>query len=104
MTKLFEGMTLKELLVDLRSVKMPRIERIQAQALEHKLALDNDEIVEAWKLVRKYRKQLKQLHEARSRAKLSQGRKLLGLTRDQVDELRRQREAREEAQRNDLGL
>lgn len=105
MAQLFADKELRELLIDLRSVKMrDRIDRIQAQALEHKLVLSNEEIREAWVLVRRYRKKLIELHDARERARVSRGRQALGLSLVALAQRCAQREADAKVREKDLGL
>lgn len=104
MSRLFEGYDLNELLADLRAVKMRRVDRIHSQYLERQAVKSNDEIKEAWELVRRYSRKLRELHRARERARVSCGRKALGLTVSEVEQRQRRREEEQKERDSDLGL
>lgn len=101
---LFEGIDLGVLLRDLRSVKMPQRDRARVEALQRAGLRSAADVGEAWALVRRWRKQLEELHAARERARHSLGRKQLGVTRVEVAEAVAQRQRAERVAREDLGL
>jgi hypothetical protein len=66
--------------------------------------LSVEQIGTAWSLVRRFRKQLTELHAARERARRTRGRQALGLTGAQVVAAQARRREEEELRRSDLGL
>jgi len=101
---LFDGMELRTLIEDLRSVKMNGADRARACALQSRPRWAVGDVGEAWALVRRFRRQLEELHSARERARQSRGRARMGLTRAQVVEVAAERAAEQRAQRDDLGI
>jgi hypothetical protein len=92
------------LVADLRSVKMPAADRARACALHAASRWSVEQVGAGWGLVRRYRRQLEELHAARERARETNGRRKLGLTRGAVEERQAQRVREAEAARTDLGL
>lgn len=101
---LFEDFDLRTLLVDLRSVKMTQEDRRRVDALRAQLKLTATQVGVAWALVRRFHKQLEELHAARERARKSRGRARLGLSREDVDAAVAARSKAEEEARKNLGL
>ncbi len=104
MKALFEQYDLRTLLRDLQSVKMLQADRARACALRGSVALSAAQVAEAWALVRRFRRQLAELHAARERARMSVGRERLGLARETVRAAQAARREAEQVEREDIGL
>jgi hypothetical protein len=101
---MFDGMELKQLMVDLKSVKMGPSDRARACALQSLVRWTAADVGEAWALVRRFRAQLKELHESRERARRSVGRKRLGLSREGAARAVEERDREQRIKRDDIGI
>ena len=101
---LFEEFDLRMLLTDLRSVKMKVEDRRKATLLRAQPEMSVAQVKAARDLVKRFRKQLEALHEARERARKSRGRERLGLSKATVVAAQEARDEAEQVEREDFGL
>lgn len=105
---MFEWMTVGEMLHDLRSVKVPKTTRAYIDrariCFESNGSIPAKVQFEIKRICQRFSAQLKELHAARERARQTNGRIKLGLSKEDVVQRIADRKAAEENARNDLGF
>lgn len=103
-----EAAEIANMLRDLRSVKMSEarrqfVDRTRGH-FEATGALSLESLVQLRQVCRFYGRQLADLHAARERARITNGLRRIGMTRDEAAAIRAERLSVERAHRADLGI
>lgn len=105
---MFEQMEIGEILRDLRSIKVtPKTREYINNArnyFESNGAIPVSTQMKLRSICKRYRSQMKELHESRERARRTNGLKKLGMTRSEADRIARERKKERENLRQDVGF
>ncbi len=103
-----DGMSIADVLKDLRSIKMGAVTRAFVDSCRGTFAntggLTAKDRSKLRDLCKRFSKQMKELHESRERAKRTNGRRAMGLTLNQVEKLQKNRREEKEASLSDFGF
>jgi len=105
---MFETMTVGEILRDLRSIKVPPktrdfIDRTRTY-FQSEGNLPTETQMKLRRVCNRYKRQMKELSEARDRARKTNGLRAMGLSRDSAAKLVEERRAREAEMKRDVGF
>lgn len=105
---MFEMMTVGEILRDLRSIKVPPAIRSYINEsrsfFEANGALPIETQMRLRQLCNQYKRQMRELHSARARARKTNGLRALGISRSEAAKRVEARRAAEEARKKDVGF
>lgn len=105
---MFEEMTVGEVLKDLQSIKVPPktrdyIDRARMY-LQGEGGIPGDVQMQLRRIYNRYKKQVRELHSARARARKTNGLKSLGISSSEAAKRVERRKAADEARRRDVGF
>ena len=103
-----DGMSIADILRDLRSIKMGKVTRSYVDSCHGTFAnagcLSATDRGKLRDLCKRFSKQMKELHVSRERAKRTNGRRAMGLTLNQVEKLQKNRREEKESSLADFGF
>jgi len=103
-----EAVKVASILNDFRAIKLPKarrdfIDRCR-ERLESSGHLSRESLSELHSLLALYSRKISELHEARERARVSNGLRKMGMTREDAAKIRNERLEAERKHRSDLGI